>query len=101
MAFVRIYTTFQTYKDLPSNKTVDFSAVCSHIARIKYLKGDLGDALSFYREAETHAEGENEKKSIQAAIEEIEKESEQQGRQPMPIREELIKELSHELDDEE
>ncbi len=100
-AFGRIYTTYENFKDLPCNKTVDFSVVCSHIARLKYVKGDMMDSLSFYREAMTHAEGENERKEIEAAIHEIEREMKIEVNSPVPVKKESIKELSHEFDEEE
>lgn len=100
-AFVRVYTTFATYKDLPSNKTVEFSSICSQIANLKYAKGDLNDALAFYQEAVNHAEGETEKKEILAAIDKIEHEIEHHDRPAIPVKAENIPELSHEFDGDE
>ena len=94
--FGRIYTTFADYKNMPCNKTVDFSIVCSHLARLKYLKGDLADSLQFYSEAARHAEGDIECKEIAAAIMEIEKEIHMSQGQVFPVREENVQEVSHE-----
>lgn len=101
LAFVRIYTTYAEYKDLPSNKTVEFSSVCTQIARLKSFKGDLQDAKAFFTEAMAHAEGENEKKDLANAIEEVEREMELKEVPAAPVKAEHIPELSHEFDHED
>lgn len=99
-AFGRIYTTYENFKNFSSNKTVEFSVVCSRIARLKYVKGDLTGALSFYREAMTHAEGENERKEIEAAIHQIEQQMKNEVPSPVPVNKENIMELSDEFIEE-
>jgi tetratricopeptide (TPR) repeat protein len=74
MTLTRIYSTYYQFCDLPMNKTIDISEICTHIARLKYMAGDFDDALHFYREAIEKSRGENAQKELGAAIAQIERE---------------------------
>lgn len=100
LALTRIYSTFYQYCDLTMNKTMNISEVCMHIARLKYVAGDLDNALDFYREAYEKAHGEKAKSDLKATVDEImlEKEGRVENQEYSASKDHPIHEMS---DDQE